>query len=282
LREEDVSSGTIDDLLLLKRRKIVLSETAYGHAHAHQLMLGQLGLDIDGIFDVAHVSAVDGLTAMKRGDASAFGMTARPPTVVVGQAFSTTSPSLKFLDITEKQRQKINGAHWLWMPYVIPASTYPGQDSDVNTIALANQLIVKAEVDANVVHAITKSLFEHLDYLGRVDSLMADLELSDALTGMAMPLHPGALRYFREAGLISDVPRALVPVDRKAPNRRQEKTGYPDSNVAGSWHESPDGQSTDASAEGVVPIDVHRDIVAPDGRSTSEPSVAPFLWRVVL
>ncbi|MEL6965149.1 MAG: TAXI family TRAP transporter solute-binding subunit, partial [Pseudomonadota bacterium] len=58
------------------------------------------------------------------------------------------------------------------------------------------------DIGDDVVYALTKSVFENLAYLQHVDPILADLSLETALAGVVLPLHPGALRYYQETGLI--------------------------------------------------------------------------------
>lgn len=237
VQTDDVDTGTIDDLLALKSRKLFLGDTTTGMADSSKLLLTELGLDIDQAIDVAAIPNGDGLAAIKRGDIDGFSIAARPPLPMFETVFKDTRSKVRLLDVTEAQMAKANGNHWLWTPYLIPAATYPGQNEDVWTLALSNLLVVKADVDADLVYEITSSIFENLSYLQRVDPMMMDLSLDTALTGMAMPLHPGAMRYFREAGVIPDVTPPATSIDQVAPESDQ-KPSYPDANVAADTGES--------------------------------------------
>jgi uncharacterized protein len=64
-------------------------------------------------------------------------------------------------------------------------------------------------VDAEVVYKITKAFWEHIDEVHAQAEWLKSVQLKDALREMNMPLHPGALRYYREKGIA--VPAALVP-----------------------------------------------------------------------
>lgn len=241
LRADDVDTGTIDDLAGLKGKKLFLGEASTGMVDVNRLLLADLGLDAGHRFELTAVADGDGIAAIKRGEVDAFSVTARPPEPRFDTVFGGAKADLRLLDVTEDQMTRANGNHWLWTPYVIPARTYPGQDGDIDTIALSNLLVVRADVDPDVVYAITRSVFENLPYLERVDPLLADLSLDNALAGMALPLHPGALRYYREAGLIPTVesvgspsPSPMTPVGQEdnepsvAPTER-----YPGGDVAG-------------------------------------------------
>ncbi|MGI9417523.1 MAG: TAXI family TRAP transporter solute-binding subunit [Geminicoccaceae bacterium] len=243
VREEDVATGTIDDLSRLKDRSLFLGDASSGMADASRLLLADLGMDADDSFKLATIADGNGIAAMIDGEVDAFSATARPPEAMFDMVFKGASPGegstsgLRLLDVTESQMARANGNHWLWTPYVIAADTYPGQTDDVWTIGLSNLLVVRADVDPDVVHAMTKSIFENLSYLKRIDPLMADLSLETALAGMAMPLHPGALRYYEEAGLIPKAGSAVEtsPTLREGSEPEVTPERYPDGDVAGDW-----------------------------------------------
>jgi TRAP transporter TAXI family solute receptor len=91
-------------------------------------------------------------------------------------------------------------------PYVaetIPAGTYDGQAEDVATAAVGNFLVTHADVSDDTVYAMTKLLFENLDTLGAAHAAAQAIDPAVALEGMPVPLHPGAERYYREAGLMN-------------------------------------------------------------------------------
>ena len=86
---------------------------------------------------------------------------------------------------------------------VIPAGTYPGV-SQTETLSVGAQWLVGAETDEELVYGITKALW-HDNARQLLDNGHAKgqaITLATALDGVAIPLHPGAERYYREAGLI--------------------------------------------------------------------------------
>jgi TRAP transporter TAXI family solute receptor len=90
-------------------------------------------------------------------------------------------------------------------PYVasvIPAGTYDGQTEDVSTAAIGNILVTHAGVSDETAYQMTKLMFENLDRMVASHSAAADIDPANALTGLSIPLHPGAERYYREAGLL--------------------------------------------------------------------------------
>jgi TRAP transporter TAXI family solute receptor len=91
----------------------------------------------------------------------------------------------------------------LGSPYIaatIPAGTYDGQSGDVATAAVPNYLVTSADVPDDVVYAMTKAIFENLDKMVAAHAAAKAISLDAAAKSPPAPLHPGAERYYREAG----------------------------------------------------------------------------------
>jgi hypothetical protein len=89
-----------------------------------------------------------------------------------------------------------------YVPVKIPAGTYEGQTADVETAAVGNFLITHSGVSDEVAYQMTKLLFENLPKLTAAHAAAKAIDVKKALEGMPVPLHPGAERYYKEAGLI--------------------------------------------------------------------------------
>jgi uncharacterized protein len=93
----------------------------------------------------------------------------------------------------------------LGAPYIaatIPAGTYEGQTADVPTAAVVNFLITHEDVSEETAYQMTKLMFDNLPELVAAHAAARAISLEGALNGMPVPLHPGAERFYREAGLI--------------------------------------------------------------------------------
>jgi len=67
---------------------------------------------------------------------------------------------------------------------------------------VSNFLITHDGVSDEVAYQMTKQLFENLDTLVASHQAASQIDITNALEGMPIPLHPGAERYYREQGLI--------------------------------------------------------------------------------
>ena len=84
----------------------------------------------------------------------------------------------------------------------IPANTYTGQDKDVPTAAVVNYLVTSSAVSDDLAYQMTKLIFESLPELANAHAAGKEIKLEGAASGSPVPLHPGAIRYYKEKGLI--------------------------------------------------------------------------------
>ena len=116
---------------------------------------------------------------------------------------------MEVLDIPEESIQSLVNAGWKHLfRTLIPARTYPGQQVPVKTVGFENMLATTSSLDPEVVYALTKTLYENVDYLVAVHPACRSLELDSAVTGLNVPLHRGAAQYYRERNIA--IPKQLI------------------------------------------------------------------------
>ena len=89
-----------------------------------------------------------------------------------------------------------------FVPAMIPANTYTGQDKDVPTAAVVNYLVTSLAVSDDLAYQMTSLIFESLPELVNAHAAGKEIKLETAATGSPVPLHPGAIRYYREKGVM--------------------------------------------------------------------------------
>lgn len=89
-----------------------------------------------------------------------------------------------------------------YVPATIPANTYNGQTQPVQTSAIVNYLVTRADLKDDLVYQMTKTIFENLGELAAAHAAGRDIKLEKATEGMPIPLHPGAERYLKEKGIV--------------------------------------------------------------------------------
>jgi len=84
----------------------------------------------------------------------------------------------------------------------IPAKTYENQNEAVPSVAVQNFLVSHEGVSNETVYAMTKSMFDNLDQMVAAHAAAKAISKEHAAKGSPVPLHPGAEKYYREAGLL--------------------------------------------------------------------------------
>lgn len=85
---------------------------------------------------------------------------------------------------------------------VIPAGTYQGQAADVATATVINYLVTRSTLDEATVYQMTKSIFQNLPELVAAHSAAKSIKLGPDTIQSPAPLHPGAEKFFKEAGVM--------------------------------------------------------------------------------
>jgi TRAP transporter TAXI family solute receptor len=206
---DKAKTGTIADLENLKGERMALGAKNSGTIGSNKFLLGNLGLDAEKDFELVYGGYGPSADALQNGQISGLGIPGGAPTGAITRVMAAMGDKIQILDFTDEQAKKADGGFELYTRYVIKSGTYPGQAKDINTIAQPNFLAVRADVDEEAVYMITKTIYENLPFLNAIHKATSVMALEKALAGLPMPLHPGAAKYFKEAGL--DIPARLMP-----------------------------------------------------------------------
>jgi len=98
---------------------------------------------------------------------------------------------------------RLLAAHPYYVASVIPGGLYDGNREDTPTFSTQTLLIASVRMPDDLAYAMVKALFENFDDFRRLHPELSTLTKKDMVPSAAvMPIHPGALRYYREAGLL--------------------------------------------------------------------------------
>jgi hypothetical protein len=208
VKRDYAKTGTIDDMLNLKGRKVSLGRKKSGTLGSNATLMENLGINIDESFDLVYLGYGPSADALQDGQIEAMSTPAGVPVSAVTRVLAAMGGDAVMLAFTPEQAKKADGGLGLWIPYQIPADTYPGQATPLSTIGQANFLAVRADVDEDAVYWITKTIYENLPFLHNIHRATTVMSLNTALSGLPVPLHPGAIRYYREQAL--EIPEKLV------------------------------------------------------------------------
>ena len=202
-----VKSGTVADLKGLAA-KFSIGARGSGTEGSTRTILKALSIDPGSDFQPEFLGYTTSVQALMDGRISGATVSAGPPVAAATQAFAQMGGGVRILEINNRQLEAIQSAYPVWTRFEIPANTYPGQTTRVQTIAQPNFLACRADMPDDLVHKITRTIYENLDYLRKIHSATNAMALGKAIDGLAVPLHSGALRFYRENGI--SVPDPLV------------------------------------------------------------------------
>ncbi|MFH1137976.1 MAG: TAXI family TRAP transporter solute-binding subunit [Pseudomonadota bacterium] len=199
---DQAKTGTMADLQGFGK-KFSIGSKGSGTEGSGRAILSALGLDPDRDLALEFLGYDDSAQAMLDGRIFGANIPAGPPAPAVARLHAEPGPGkVKVLDFTDEQLAAIRRSHPIWTRYVIAAGTYPGQDRPINTIAQPNFLACRSDLPEETVYLITKTIYENLPLLEKAHPATAAMSLERAVLGLPAPLHPGALKYYREVGAI--------------------------------------------------------------------------------
>ncbi len=203
-----VEEGTLSDLNLLDGDRFVMGMRNSGAEQTGIFILDALGIDYASKFNLAYMGYGATASAIQDGNIVGMNIPAGAPVTAVTQAYAQLGARMTILDFSEAEMTAINQRYPLWDFYELAPGTYPYQDKVITTASSPNILVVREDVDEAIVYNLTKLLWDNLATLQEIHSATKEMLLEEALKGIAVPLHAGALRFYQEQSL--SIPEHLL------------------------------------------------------------------------
>ncbi|MBI2457060.1 MAG: TAXI family TRAP transporter solute-binding subunit [candidate division NC10 bacterium] len=163
-------------------------------------LLQVYGLSYKDMAKVSHVSYNDAVALMKDGHAQIFTLiTTVPAAAILDLASSRKIRLLSVPDDKFKELQKINSGY---SRREISKGIYPGVAHEVHQFGTYTHLMIRADLPDDLVYGITKALAKNADSLGAVVKDVKGLTVKEMAFDVGVPYHPGALKYYKEAGAL--------------------------------------------------------------------------------
>ena len=201
IANKHVKSGTVSDLVTLKGQAMAMGSKNSGTIGSNKVLLQGLGLDMEKDFKLVYGGYGPSTDALANGQVAGIGAPAGPPTGAITKLLAANEGKFTLLSVTPEEAKKMDGGRNLWVPFTLKAGTYPGQDKDIATVAQPNFLAVNADVSEEHVYLLTKAIYENLPFLQAIHKATKVMDIKAAMAGLPVPLHPGAVKYYKEVGL---------------------------------------------------------------------------------
>ena len=190
----------INSIYDFKGKRISVGDAGSGvEFNAKQIMEGY-GLTFNDI-KKSNLSFKESAEAIQNGTLDGCFITAGVPNAALQElAFSA---GLKLIPVSGNEAATVMDKYGYYTATTIPGGTYKGSDEDVPALAIKATLAVSASLDENTVYEMTKALFENLQELGNAHAKGKEVSAASAVTGVSVPFHPGAVKYYKEIGLMN-------------------------------------------------------------------------------
>ena len=202
LYDETVQIVTCDDSIQtvadLAGKTVSVGDAGSGVEFNAKQVLAAYDMSFDDI-TIVNASFGDSADSLKDGKIDAAFVVAGAPTTAVVDLATVKDVSLVQLD--DEHIEKLQSSYDFYTKTVIPAGTYSGVDEDATTVSVRATLIASNNVSEDAVYSILKGMFDNQDALIEGHAKFELLSLEDAVKGMSVPFHPGAVKYYAEQGI---------------------------------------------------------------------------------
>ena len=203
-------ASNIKDVTGLKGKRVNIGNPGSGQLQNSKDVLEGAGVAL-GSFHAEQVKAVEAPGLLQDEKIDAFFYTVGHPN---GNIKEATSGRVKvsIIPITGPGIDRLLKRHSYYAKSTILRKFYPSavNTRDIESIGVKATLVASSRLDEKIVYAITKEVFDNLDAFKKLHPAYSVLTKENMLEGLSAPIHKGALRYYREAGLIKHIDPKLI------------------------------------------------------------------------
>ncbi|MBB5348186.1 TAXI family TRAP transporter solute-binding subunit [Desulfoprunum benzoelyticum] len=185
----------------LKGKRVNIGDPGSGQRSTMEAVMGKLGWKIGDFKLASELKAAEMAGALCDNKIDAFAYTVGHPNGSIQEAHTACEAVL--VNVTGPAIAELLAANPYFSEAVIPAGMYRGNAADTKTFGVSATIVSSAQVPAETVYQVVKAVFENFDEFKQLHPAFAILDkkhmVKDALSA---PLHDGAVKYFKEAGLM--------------------------------------------------------------------------------
>ncbi|PID58032.1 C4-dicarboxylate ABC transporter substrate-binding protein [candidate division KSB3 bacterium] len=187
----------------LKGATVNLGNPGSGQRQNALDVLGAFGIDPENDLSAESLKAAEAPKMLQDGRIDAFFYTVGHPNGAFKEATSGRR-EVRFIPIDGSELDTLIEKYPYYARSVIDMGNYPQalNDEDVKTLGVKATLVTSADVPDDVVYAVTKEIFENLDVFKTLHPAYSVLTRENMLEGLSAPIHPGAMKYYKEVGMM--------------------------------------------------------------------------------
>ena len=184
----------------LKGKHVNIGSPGSGQRQNSIDALEAVGINFNRDLTVKNTKTIDALGLLLEGQIDAFFYTAGHPSGAIKEA---TSGARKVRFVTITGIETLVSRYPYYAKAKIPVRLYPDAKNtkDVDTFGVRATIVTSAKISVDVVYAITKEVFDNFEDFKKLYPASTVLTKENMLAGLSARIHPGAMRYYKEAGL---------------------------------------------------------------------------------
>ena len=192
-----VANKSITSIEQLRGKRVSVGDAGSGTEFNCKQILGAYDIDMDKDIIKNNQNFGDSCDSLKNGTLDAAFITAGHPTVAVTEL--ATNFDFNILNIDDAHAQKLINDYGFYTKVNIEKDSYSVLTNDVQTVAVMATFIANNKLSEDIVYKFTKSLFEEKANIGHQKAELLDPKTG--ISGISIPFHPGAEKYYKEQGL---------------------------------------------------------------------------------
>ncbi|THH34372.1 TAXI family TRAP transporter solute-binding subunit [Aliishimia ponticola] len=191
----------IESVMDMKGKRVNIGNPGSGTRVLADVLMGAAGVSPDDFSLAAELKSSEQSAALCDGKLDAAIWAAGLPNGSTMEATSTCD--IKLLDLTTSGTDKVLAENPAYAAATIPGGMYPGNDGDVASWGPKATFVTDASTPDDVVYVLVKAVFENFDDFKKLHPAFGRLTKEEMVKdGLSAPLHPGAVKYYKEAGLM--------------------------------------------------------------------------------
>lgn len=194
---QDANIKTFADI---KGKRINVGDPGSGTRVTTELVMKEMGMKIEDLKFAGELKFVEMAPALCDNKIDAFTFVAGHPNAIFQEAATTCASSIA--SVTGPAVDKLVKEHPFYAKASVPGKMYKGTDNPQPTFGVMATVVASADLPEQTAYVITKAVFDNFDDFRKLHPAVANITKEQMLSGNTVPFHPGALKYFKEKGLM--------------------------------------------------------------------------------
>ncbi len=191
----------IKDFADLKGKRVNIGNPGSGQRGTMEVVMKALGWTKDDFKLASELKSAEQSKALCDNKIDAIVFTVGHPSGSIKEA--TTSCDSVLVNVTGPAIDKLIKENAYYRKAVIPGGMYRGTDEDTTTFGVGATFVSSAKVPENVIYNVVKAVFENFDQFKKLHPAFSVLKKEEMIKdGLSAPLHDGAVKYYKEVGLL--------------------------------------------------------------------------------